>query len=288
MVYTLLQKTFPNDPGSLTLTLGHVNFVKRFWDKLAKDPELLSEPFDKMFMTWVQGQWTSVTGKNGFRKVVFLLKKSVHSFPKRKLRFFLGRILSWWNVLIETQSSNMRLHVNNVSCSLARLLNCVLNLAWSLSAKCGKQVKCNINVNQHPLKHLRSNEGSSIYCMGGRGSIRDKHSQEQWVEGADGSLGMLWECKDAESLGMLGECKDVESLGMLGECKDVESLGMLGECKEHHQQQREDVESIGMLWECIKNISSSREKMLHYWYCHTQYQQKCTGVLHLVQDNCDC
>ncbi len=39
--------------------------------------KLLSEPFDKMYMTRGQGQWHRVTGKNGFRKVAFLLKKSV-------------------------------------------------------------------------------------------------------------------------------------------------------------------------------------------------------------------
>ncbi len=39
--------------------------------------KLLSEPFDKMYMTRGQGQWPRVTGKNGSRKVAFLLKKSV-------------------------------------------------------------------------------------------------------------------------------------------------------------------------------------------------------------------
>ena len=39
--------------------------------------KLLSEPFDKMYMNRGQGQLPGVTGKNGFRKVAFLLKKSV-------------------------------------------------------------------------------------------------------------------------------------------------------------------------------------------------------------------
>ena len=39
--------------------------------------KLLSKPFDKMYMTWGQGQWPRASGKNGFRKVAFLLKKSV-------------------------------------------------------------------------------------------------------------------------------------------------------------------------------------------------------------------
>ena len=40
--------------------------------------KLLSEPFDKMYMTQGQGQWPRVPGKNGSRKVAFLLKKSVY------------------------------------------------------------------------------------------------------------------------------------------------------------------------------------------------------------------
>ena len=43
--YTLLQKkctliypSSPSDPGSLTLTLGHVDFVKWSWQQYAKDP----------------------------------------------------------------------------------------------------------------------------------------------------------------------------------------------------------------------------------------------------------
>ncbi len=39
--------------------------------------KLLSDPFDKMYMTRGQRQWPRVTGKNGSRKVAFLLKKSV-------------------------------------------------------------------------------------------------------------------------------------------------------------------------------------------------------------------
>ena len=39
--------------------------------------KLLTEPFDKMYMTRGQGQLPRVTGKYGFRKVAFLLKKSV-------------------------------------------------------------------------------------------------------------------------------------------------------------------------------------------------------------------
>ncbi len=46
--------------------------------------KLLSEPFDKMYMTRGQGQWPRVTGKNGFRKAAFLLKKSVYPRKSRE------------------------------------------------------------------------------------------------------------------------------------------------------------------------------------------------------------
>ena len=36
----------------------------------------VSESFDKMYMTRGQGQWPRLTGKTGFWKVAFLLKKS--------------------------------------------------------------------------------------------------------------------------------------------------------------------------------------------------------------------
>ncbi len=64
--------------------------------------KLLSEPFDKMYMTRGQGQWPRVTGKNGSRKVAFLLKKSV-GIRRLNYRFY------WFTVSSSDSCCNKQL-----------------------------------------------------------------------------------------------------------------------------------------------------------------------------------
>ncbi len=69
-----LFSSYPGDPRSLTMTPGHVKFVKSSWEQYAKDHvwkflvncfklwhmvfwELLSRPYDKIKMIQGWGRW---------------------------------------------------------------------------------------------------------------------------------------------------------------------------------------------------------------------------------------